>query len=123
MTRINVGVEPSELCDQHLIAEYRELPRMWNFIPKSKPPKEFCLGTGHMLWCSQYTGLLADRYESIVNEMYNRGFVVNFPTVPEGKSSGKRPTEDEINRARQIVLQRLQEKYKTMKSRPRWTNR
>jgi len=24
MTRINLGIHPSELCDQHLVAEYRE---------------------------------------------------------------------------------------------------
>lgn len=31
ITRINIGISPSELCDQMLIACYRELPRMVAF--------------------------------------------------------------------------------------------
>ncbi len=35
MTRINL-VPPSELCDQHLLAEYRELTRIPNLVAKGK---------------------------------------------------------------------------------------
>ena len=56
MTRINI-IEPSELTDQHLIAEYREIfmvgsslqrslkSKNWN--PKDIPIK-FTLNTGHV---------------------------------------------------------------------------
>jgi hypothetical protein len=121
MTRINVGVEPSELCDQHLIAEYRELPRLWNFQSKSKPPSNFKLGTGHVLWCVQYQGMLADRYVAIVQEMKARGFSVSYPEPPPGKINGRRPSLQAIQDARPIVLERLETKYKTMKKLPRWT--
>lgn len=57
MTRINL-VPVSELSDQHLIAEYRELPRIFNLVLnaqyKGKYPLDFkisdtyLLGTGHV---------------------------------------------------------------------------
>lgn len=28
MTRINSDIDPKELCDQHLIGEYHEMPRI-----------------------------------------------------------------------------------------------
>lgn len=123
MTRINVGVEPFELCDQHLVAEYRELPRLWSFEAKSKAPSHFKLGAGHVLWCAQYQGMLADRFVALVAEMKARGFSVSYPEPPPGKLSGKRPSDKEIQAARPIVLERLEEKYRTMKNHPRWTRK
>jgi deoxyribonuclease (pyrimidine dimer) len=32
MTRINANIDPVDLCDQHLLAEYREILRIPNFI-------------------------------------------------------------------------------------------
>jgi deoxyribonuclease (pyrimidine dimer) len=122
MTRINVGVEPSELCDQHLLAEYRELPRLWNFESKSAPPERFCLGKGHVLWCSQYPGMLHDRYSALVEEMHYRGFHVSYPFPPPGHGAGNRPSQAEIQRARALVLARIQERLTKMK-RPRYTRR
>lgn len=121
MTRINVGVHPFELCDQHLIAEYRELPRLWNFQAKSLPPPQFKLGPGHVLWCAQYQGMLADRYVALVAEMRARGFAVSYPEPPAGKLNGRRPQDNDIRYARTIVLERINEKHKTMKTPPRWT--
>lgn len=52
MTRINL-VPPSELCDQHLLAEHRELTRIPNAVAKGKfhlkgQPTEYKLGEGHV---------------------------------------------------------------------------
>lgn len=121
MTRINVGIDPSELCDQHLVAEYRELPRLWGLESDSAPPDEFKLGTGHVLWCAQYQGMLADRYIGLVSEMRRRGFHVSYPEPPSGAINGGRPKANEIEAARPIVLQRLTKKLSTMKRPPRWT--
>lgn len=49
MTRINL-VPPAELCDQHLLAEHRELTRIPNAVLKGKfsldgQPNEYKLGT------------------------------------------------------------------------------
>lgn len=121
MTRINVGIDPGELCDQHLVAEYRELPRLWKFVPKSKPPNEFKLGTGHVLWCHKYPGMLYDRYNNIVVEMINRGFTVNFPSAPDWAKDGLRPTDLEIQKARVLLLERISDKLKKMK--PKWSRK
>ena len=52
MTRINL-VPPEELCDQHLLAEHRELTRIPNAVAKGKfhlkgQPTEYKLGEGHV---------------------------------------------------------------------------
>ena len=113
MTRINVGIDPKTLCDQHLIAEYRELPRLWNFKSKTKPPPFFKLGSGHVIWCAQYQGMLVDRFKSIVDEMFYRGFKVSFPNPPDNILNNLRPNENEIKYAGVIVQERLNSKLKT----------
>lgn len=52
MTRINL-IAPAELCDQHLLAEHRELTRIPNAVAKRKfsllgQPEDYKLGTGHV---------------------------------------------------------------------------
>ena len=52
MTRINI-IPPAELCDQHLLAEHRELTRIPNLVAKGKfslegQPSDYKLGTGHV---------------------------------------------------------------------------
>lgn len=123
MTRINVGINPEELCDKHLNAEYRELPRLWNFVPKGKAPPEFKLGTGHVLWCVQYKGMLADRYKAIVAEKVHRNAkTISYPNCPDGVEDGARPSERQLAKARKEVQVRINERLKTMKN-PKWTNR
>lgn len=76
MTRINCGVPPHELCDQHLVAEYRELPRIVAFAHANQtlPDAPFTLGKGHMYSVARYGRYLADRHQRIVDEMFRRGF-------------------------------------------------
>ena len=123
MTRINVGINPEELCDLHLLAEYRELPRLWGKTSKTPAPNEFKLGTGHVLWCQQFQGMLHDRYTSIVREMRFRGFNVSFPSPPEEAMNGMRPTDNDIKIARPLLIERIKERLSTMKRKPIWTNR
>lgn len=90
MTRINV-VEPSELSREHLIAEYRELPRIFNnvrhAIYKGKTPvdynepNEYVLGTGHMKFFYTRLGFLKKRQESLIVEMHKRGYHTTFSQV------------------------------------------
>ena len=52
MTRINL-ISPKELCDQHLLAEHRELTRIPNAVAKGKfhlkgQPEEYKLGEDHV---------------------------------------------------------------------------
>lgn len=125
MTRINVGVDPSELCDQHLAAEYRELPRAFRGC-KATPPAHFKLGAGHVAWCAQYPGMLADRFLAIVAECERRGRHVTYPRPPEWALSGARPPSHEVTLARPLVLERIAERLRDMNQRgnvPRWTRR
>jgi deoxyribonuclease (pyrimidine dimer) len=54
MTRVNC-IPVRELCDKHLLSEYRELPRVFTWLEKvieknNRPriPAHYVLGTGHM---------------------------------------------------------------------------
>ena len=121
MTRINVGVRASELCDQHLVAEYRELPRLWGMTSKTTPPTSFKLGRGHVLWCAQYQGMLHDRYVALVAEMHARGMRTTYPRPPAEAAAGRRPAAHELTAARVLVLERIEERLRTMRRPPRWT--
>ncbi len=87
MTRINV-VPVTELCDQHLLAEHRELTRIPNFILKHNGnvklapiDSDYVLGTGHVRFFYDKLVYLYDRYCELHGECQARGFLVknNWP--------------------------------------------
>ena len=119
MTRINFGIEPAELCDQMLIAEYRELPRVFAYKDRILPGP-FRLNKGHVIWCSQFPGSLADRYRGLVREMRYRGIAVNNP---EPRGDGRKATPAELAGARELLIERIVERLDGMRGRPRWTLR
>jgi hypothetical protein len=128
MTRINVGIKPWELCDQHLIAEYKELPRAYGKKFKARPPEHFKLGTGHVVWCAQHQQSLWTRHQQLVAEMRYRGFAanINLPMPDDDMVSSLgwmcwQVTEEK--RARSILQERILERLKNMRGAPRWTNR
>ena len=83
MTRINL-VPPSELTDQHLIAEYREIFMVAgslrrtllskNGFQESRVPKKYTLNKGHVYFFYNKGKYLDKRYTQIINEMKERGF-------------------------------------------------
>lgn len=76
MTRINV-VPVTELCDQHLLAEWRELPRMANFARNCKDmvwPEDYVLGAGHMKFFLDKGVFLERRHAQLTEELLRRGF-------------------------------------------------
>lgn len=78
MTRINV-IPVYELSNQHLIAEYRELPRcIKQDISIKNAPKKYCLGKGHMKWAHCHIVFLLTRYKEICDEIIYRNFKVNY---------------------------------------------
>ena len=93
MTRINL-VEPSELTDQHLIAEYREIFMVGGSLKRtlvskagyqeSKVPKRYTLNTGHVYFFYNKGRYLHKRYTELIIEMKKRGFEPDssrtFPT-------------------------------------------
>ena len=83
MTRINL-VEPHQLTDKHLMAEYRELPRIFTAVLKLQAqgktpadvtiPDHYVLGTGHMKFFYNKIGWLINRYSDLFKELITRGF-------------------------------------------------
>jgi deoxyribonuclease (pyrimidine dimer) len=83
MTRINI-ISPSELTDQHLIAEYREITMVPGMLQrtlkskkgldKSKIKKVYTLNKGHVYFFYDKGKYLNKRYNELVKEMKNRGF-------------------------------------------------
>ena len=83
MTRINL-VDPRELSNQHLVAEYREIfmvgsalqrsmkSKNWNKA-KQDIPSEFTLNAGHVKFFYNKGKYLNKRYQLIVREMKRRG--------------------------------------------------
>lgn len=86
MTRINV-VPPEELVREHLIAEYRELPRVFGAVKAAQlrgltpatigAPTAYVLGTGHMKFFYAKCLFLLRRQQSLIREIRSRGFNAN----------------------------------------------
>lgn len=88
MTRINC-VPVTELHDKHLLAEYRELPRLFNAIKKwqerGEPgdvPTAYVLGRGHVRFFYRRAMYLYKRQRRIYDECVRRGFKVKYNPDP-----------------------------------------
>lgn len=83
MTRINV-IDPKKLCDQHLLAEHRELTRIPNDIVKRQGDvplsnsTRYLLGTGHVTFFRDKLLFLKKRYDELHRECLRRGFNINY---------------------------------------------
>lgn len=87
MTRINC-IPPQELTGPHLVAEYRELPRIFSLARAAiargerpdddRNPAEYRLGSGHVRFFYSRLGYLARRQAALVAEMQVRGYMPGF---------------------------------------------
>jgi hypothetical protein len=87
MTRINC-VPPAELTAKHLVAEYRELPRVFRLVRLAigrgerpddpRNPAAYTLGRGHIRFFYGRLGYLARRQQALVAEMQRRGYRPSF---------------------------------------------
>lgn len=121
MTRINVGIPPAELEQEHLIAEHREIKRVPNCIAKGKydlkgQPKQFTLGTGHVKFFYDKLGYLKQRYEELYAECRKRNINVQYygdawNNIPSHLMGDYTPTDTD----RQIIRERIAERLKTSK--------
>lgn len=92
MTRINC-IPPSELVDKHLVAEYRELPRIFGLVKKAQErgltplninaTPDYVLGTGHVKFFYDKLQYLQKRQQMLINEMRKRVFKPKFVNVEE----------------------------------------
>ena len=116
MTRINV-VPPAELSRQHLLAEYRELPRIFGLVrraqargerPNLSEVPQYTLGKGHVRFFYPRLGWLIGRLTTLRSEMASRGYhMTNYEGgllngIDETWLGNWRVTDEalEINRAR-----------------------
>lgn len=116
MTRINL-VPPQELCDQHLLAEHRELTRIPNAVAKGKfslkgQPIDYKLGEGHVRFFFNKLGFLKKRYDLLHAECKARGFNVQYfwqnelPTNPNLWLDYE-PTEQALKANRERIAERM----------------
>lgn len=116
MTRINIGIPPSDLVREHLIAEHREIKRVPNLIKKGRysmkdQPLNFTLGKGHVKFFYDKLLYLKKRYIEIYDECINRGYNVSnysesWDGVPEEFLNDYTPTDKDI----EIIKERIKEK-------------
>ena len=117
MTRINVGIHPSELTTKHLIAEHREIKRIPNVIKSGKfsmagQPTQFTLGTGHVKFFYDKILFLKNRYKEIYTECIIRGFKVtdysnSFENISSVFMNDYIPTPHDIMIIRERIAMRL----------------
>ena len=129
MTRINL-IEPSELTDQHLIAEYREIFMVGGSLKRtlasksgyqeSKVPKQYTLNAGHVYFFYNKGQYLDKRYQELIKEMKKRGFKPDktrtFPKeifVKNGLYNDWIPNSEDYK----LIRQRIEEK---IKMKPEW---
>jgi hypothetical protein len=122
MTRINT-IPPRELCDQHLLAEIREITRVPNTIKSgraivdiNKLPKIFTLGKGHVTFFYDKVKYLKDRYKQLLYECLKRGFnpqnnTNSFDDIPIHLMNDWTPTEHSI----ELIKNRIAERKQSMK--------
>ncbi len=135
MTRINL-IDPSELSDQHLIAEYREIFMVGSSLQRSlKSPKwektyaelpcKFTLNSGHVKFFYNKGKYLHKRYLLLISEMKGRGMKPNSTRVFKKEQWPKElyldwtPTERDLK----LVKERIKSKIKLKPHWYRWTRR
>ena len=129
MTRINL-VDPSELSDQHLVAEYREIFMVGSSLQRSLKsknwektlaniPKKYTLNKGHVTFFYNKGKYLYKRYKLLIEEMKNRGMNPDserkFKTEqwPDELFNDWEPEPDDYN----VIRARIKEK---IEMKPDW---
>ena len=124
MTRINVGIPPADLVNQHLIAEHREIKRIPNTIKKrlekghtikqilKGKPDEFKLGTGHVKFFYDKLGYLKNRYEKLYSQCKKYGYNVQYygdawSGIPDELLGDYTPTKKGIEEVSKRITERL----------------
>ena len=127
MTRINL-IDPSELCDKHLMAEYRELIRIPNAVYSGKmktwykdAPSIYTLGTGHVKFFVDKILWLLNRHQDLFDELRYRGFNVTEMQIDSQMAmffkknklfNEYQPTKEEVNLNISRILDRMPENPK-----------
>lgn len=119
MTRINL-IPVSELLDQHLLAEHREIKRIPNCISKGKYSlswilDEYTMWAGHVKFFYNKLWWIYNRYIELYKECLKRGFNIQnyteaFKDCPWMLFNNYQPTEKEINLSKSRIQEKIQQK-------------
>ena len=118
MTRINV-IDPKSLTNKHLLAEYREITRIANYLTKAKNliiPTNYTMGTGHVRFFYDKGLFLQKRTEALYLECQCRHFKVSYKAynILAHKADYRKdytPTEQD----KQINIARINERLNKVK--------
>lgn len=120
------------LCRLHCIAEIKEITRLFGFAKRGteqyrnayqwrlhkNPPKQYVLGTGHVLFFVDKIGYIAERYKLLCNEWRKRGYSVNqiseedlLAGIDKSFINNYHPTQEAIA----LNLSRINERLKGMR--------
>ena len=134
MTRINI-IDPKELADQHLVAEYREIFMVGSSLQRSiasknwsktleELPEKFTLNAGHVKFFYNKGLYLDKRYHQLVHEMRQRGMT---PDPSRRFKVEQWPLElwndwEPSLRDKQIIRERIKERISEKPGWYRWSN-
>jgi len=117
MARVNVGLDPKLLSDQHLVAESVEITmitgslRKDDYIIKGRIPEKFPMGTGHINFFKNKLTYLKRRLDTVNKEMIRRGFNpgthINLNEFPKELRGDWTPTLEDSMILRVRVADRL----------------
>ena len=117
MVRVNCGIEPEYLADQHLVAEYREILLAFGYYNKNghKGIKESTNNLMHPIRFYHNKRLyLIKRFYDLKEEMINRGMNpkkdIPLKNVKMILYKDFNPKEEHTQRIKGRIMQRLNEK-------------
>lgn len=95
MTRMWLGVDPAELCDQHLLGEHAELHQEVGSLEAANRNSV----RGHVREGQVDLSRLADRHDKLVEEMRARGMNHDSPLdMPTGPYAENDAIDEALNR-------------------------
>jgi len=120
VTRINL-ISPKQLHQKHLLAEYRELPRIVTAVRKQQAkgntpddidiPPDYVLGKGHMKFFYDKLEFLRRRYFLIVAECWRRKYKIQYSELSlKGVDQCWRGDYNPTRKAIQLNKQRIAER-------------
>jgi len=117
MARINVGLNPKHLSDQHLVAESVEITmitgslRVNGYKIKGKVPDRFKLEKGHINFFKNKLLYLSNRLQEVNTEMrareFNPGTSINLQEFPLEYQQDWAPTLEDSLLVRTRIVTRL----------------
>lgn len=117
MARVNIGLNPKLLSDQHLVAESVEITmitgglRLHNYKIKGEIPNKFPMGKGHINFFKNKLLYLSIRLAEVNAEMVRRGFkpgtFIDLEEFPEELHGAWNPSWEDTNILRARIIDRV----------------